>query len=155
MKIFLAIDGSACSEAAVASVAQRPWPPKSEVRVVTVVPPVDPGFLRGASPTVFDEVVKQQLVDASTRLNNAVATIRENAPELSVTTTLLEGRPKETIVDEANRWGADLIVVGSHGYAAVRRLFLGSVSLAVATSAHCSVEIVRCPSVATIERVTP
>jgi nucleotide-binding universal stress UspA family protein len=59
---------------------------------------------------------------------------------------LLEGRPKETIVDEADRWGADLIVVGSHGYGAFRRLFLGSVSLAVAANAHCNVEIVRCPA---------
>lgn len=145
MKIFLAIDGSVCSEAAVADVSRRPWPPESEVRLVTVVPPLDPGLLRGASRTVFDEVVKQQLADASKRLNDAAATIRKNAPELSVHTTLLEGHPKETIVDEAARWGADLIVVGSHGYGAFRRLFLGSVSLAVATNAHCNVEIVRCP----------
>jgi nucleotide-binding universal stress UspA family protein len=55
------------------------------------------------------------------------------------------GSPKEAILDEAERWGADLIVVGSHGYGAIQRLFLGSVSLAVATNALCSVEIVRMP----------
>jgi nucleotide-binding universal stress UspA family protein len=38
-------------------------------------------------------------------------------------------------------------VVGSHGYGTWERLLLGSVSLAVASHAHCSVEIVRCRKV--------
>lgn len=145
MKIFVAIDGSACSDAAVARVAQRPWPPDSEIRVVTVVPPLDPGLFQGTSPTLFDEVVNRQLVEAANRLSKAAAAIRRDAPGISVKTDLLQGWPKDTIVEEAERWGADLIVVGSNGHGAFKRLFLGSVSLAVATNAHCSVEIVRCP----------
>jgi nucleotide-binding universal stress UspA family protein len=47
------------------------------------------------------------------------------------------------ILDQAESWGADLIVLGSHGYSGWRRFLLGSVSHAVATHAHCSVEIVR------------
>lgn len=144
MKIFIAIDESECSEDAVAEVARRSWPAESEVRVVSVVPPLDPGLFKGVSPTVFDEVVKEQLANAARRLSDAAASIRKGASGLSVSTTLLEGRPKEAIVEEAERWGADLIVVGSHGHGALKRLFLGSVSLAVATNAHCSVEIVRC-----------
>jgi nucleotide-binding universal stress UspA family protein len=34
----------------------------------------------------------------------------------------------EVIVDEAARWPADLIVVGSHGCSGVGRLVLGSVA---------------------------
>jgi nucleotide-binding universal stress UspA family protein len=48
------------------------------------------------------------------------------------------------ILDEAERWGADLIVVGSHGYRAWERFLLGSVSQAVVSHAKCSVEVVRC-----------
>ena len=51
--------------------------------------------------------------------------------------------PKDAIVEEAERWGADLIVVGSHGYRGPERALLGSVSHAVATQAKCSVEIAR------------
>jgi hypothetical protein len=41
--------------------------------------------------------------------------------------------------------GADLIVVGSHGYRALERFLLGSVSQSVVSHAACSVEVVRCP----------
>jgi nucleotide-binding universal stress UspA family protein len=47
------------------------------------------------------------------------------------------------ILDEAEKWKADLIVVGSHGYPAWERLLLGSVSQAVVSHAKCSVEVVR------------
>ena len=54
------------------------------------------------------------------------------------------GFPKQIILDEAEGWGADLIVVGSHGRGLMGRFLLGSVSQAVALNARCSVEIVRC-----------
>jgi len=54
-----------------------------------------------------------------------------------------KGDVKETILDSAIQWHADLIVVGSHGSGGVRRFLLGSVAEAVARHAPCSVEIVR------------
>ena len=145
MKILLAIDGSSYSEAAVAEVSWRPWPAQSEVRLITVDPPLDANLLRGGSPTAFDDLVKRQRSEAARRLSDAAAVLQQNCPGLPVTPVLREGWPKEVILDEAERWGADLIVIGSHGYGAIKRLFLGSVSLAVAANASCSVEIVRGP----------
>jgi nucleotide-binding universal stress UspA family protein len=46
-------------------------------------------------------------------------------------------------LDEAEKWEADLIVVGSHGYQGFKRFLLGSVAQAIASHAHCSVEIAR------------
>jgi nucleotide-binding universal stress UspA family protein len=60
-----------------------------------------------------------------------------------VSTEVLRGSPKHAIIEEAERWGADLIVVGSHGYSALERFLLGSVSQSIAHHAKCSVEIVR------------
>jgi hypothetical protein len=37
MKILLATDGSDCSKAAVNSVAERPWPEGSEVKIVSAM----------------------------------------------------------------------------------------------------------------------
>ena len=62
---------------------------------------------------------------------------------LEITTMIKSGSAREVILDEAESWDADLIVLGSHGYSGWQRFLLGSVSHAVATHAHCSVEIVR------------
>ena len=35
---------------------------------------------------------------------------------LKIETAVVDGSPKEVIVDEAERWGADLVLVGSQGY---------------------------------------
>ena len=46
-------------------------------------------------------------------------------------------------IEEAQNWGADLIIVGSHGYGFWSRALLGSVSNAVINHAPCSVLVVR------------
>ena len=53
------------------------------------------------------------------------------------------GDPRQVNSDQAKNLSADLIVVGSHGYGAVDRFMLGSVSESVATHAHRSVEVNR------------
>ena len=60
-----------------------------------------------------------------------------------MSTRIREGIPKDVIVEEAREWGADLIVLGSHGYGFVKRLVLGSVAAAVVAAAPCSVQVVR------------
>ena len=82
---------------------------------------------------------------AQTALNRAVERLRAHDGELLIITTeSVIGRAEESILDAAEEWGADLIVLGSHGYRGFKRFLLGSVALAVATYAKCSVEIVRC-----------
>jgi nucleotide-binding universal stress UspA family protein len=73
----------------------------------------------------------------------AAKVLRDKNPLLIITTAVIDGSPKSAILEEAETFGADLIVVGSHGYGAVDRFMLGSVSHAVSLHAKCSVEIVR------------
>ncbi len=145
MKILLAIDGSPSSNAAVAEVARWPWPASSEVRIVTVDAPVEASLLKSRDRSVFDELMSQQREESNRRLTHAMALLAERAPGLKVTMSLLEGWPKDAIVLDAERWGADRVIVGSHGYGPIRRFFLGSVSMFVAHHAPCSVLIVRNP----------
>jgi hypothetical protein len=47
------------------------------------------------------------------------------------------------VIEKADEWRPDLIVVGSHGRSALGRFMLGSVSQKVVTEAHCSVRVAR------------
>ncbi len=148
MKILLCVDGSECSQSVVEEIVSRPWPSGTEVRVLSVVHPLpyipflDPGFV---SPAAHYDSLTQERERASRDAEKAAKEISEKAPELKVAVEALEGSPKKMIIEEAQRWGADLIVLGSHGYGAVRQFLLGSVSHAVVLHAPCSVEIVRSP----------
>jgi nucleotide-binding universal stress UspA family protein len=61
----------------------------------------------------------------------------------SVDHLLLEGPPAQAILDSLGARPPDLLVVGSRGASATRRLFLGSVSNAVVQTAPCPVLVVR------------
>src|SRR4029079_2845142 len=87
------------------------------------------------------ETIAQQQARAA--VDTAGARLRSGVSRLRITDNIIAGHPVQEILDRADRWGADLIVVGSHGYRGLRRLLLGSVSQAVASHAKCSVEIVR------------
>jgi nucleotide-binding universal stress UspA family protein len=91
------------------------------------------------------QMLEHEREQGKTTVEHAASRLRtgEGSRSLGITTEVLEGPPKELIVDEAERWGANLIVIGSHGRGAAKRFLLGSVSLAVTTHAPCSVEVVR------------
>ena len=145
MKILLAVDGSTFSDTAVNEVAARPWPAGSEVKIISVIePPLMPTVETWALPdNYYDEIERAAEEQARAIVGKAAGRFHAAQPNLTVATALIRGYPKHAILDEAESWGADLIVVGSHGYSGVTRLLLGSVSQAVASHAKCSVEIVR------------
>jgi nucleotide-binding universal stress UspA family protein len=146
MKILLAVDGSDHSNAAVDAVAERPWPEDSVVEILCAIDlPVVPIPESWVMP---DKFYMQQDWAASEQAKSAVkeAIHRLKAgrtAEIETITKTVVGRAPDVILDEAEKWGADLIVLGSHGYRGLKRFLLGSVSQAVATHAPCSVEIVR------------
>jgi len=146
MRILLATDGSECSEYAVKEVSRRPWPDDSEFRIVLAVDVYPAGATEvwAVTPSAYEDLETALRERGADVLTAATETLREAGVGAErITSEILTGAPKRAILDEAERWGADLVVVGSHGYGAVARIFLGSVSHAVATHAHCSVEIVR------------
>ena len=147
MKILLAVDGSACSDAAVEEVANRPWPFNSMVRVLnTYEMPLPPTPEAWALPAnYFDEMDQAIRTQSQAIVNQASEKLRTKLDKTSeVVNKSVPGPPRAVILDEADSWGADLIVIGSHGYGRLERLLLGSVSQSVVSHAKCSVEVVRC-----------
>lgn len=146
MKILLAVDGSECSKFAVDSIAQRPWPAGSVVKVISAIePPYFPTTETWALPESYyaqtEVAAKEQ---AQSAIQFATDSLRASKiAQLEVISETRDGYAKNVILDEAKKWGADLVVLGSHGYRGLQRFLLGSVSHAVTTHAPCSVEIVR------------
>ena len=146
MKILLATDGSDFSTNAARWVAGRPWPDGSKVRVISVADLVIPAI----EPWYVDARITETLrEEAMTQANDATRAAEKIIVEAGIECggTVLTGPAREAIIDEAKEWGADLVVVGSHGWRGITRLLIGSVAEAVAVHAHCSVEVIR-------ERVT-
>lgn len=152
MKILLAVDGSPCSLAAVDEAARRPWPAGSEIEIVSAMEMPTPVVV-GTLPmpnSYYGEWEKALEDQAAANTARALTRFQEKGGAgINVTTKVLRGEPKVAILEEAEHWGADLLIVGTHGYNAFERFWLGSVSRAIASHAHCSVLIVRKPEAAT------
>ncbi|MFN7931110.1 MAG: universal stress protein [Blastocatellia bacterium] len=133
-KILLGVDDSSFSQAAVEAVAQRLWDAGTHVKIVSAV---DNHFAASDGSNQY-EIARHAL-------DRAVATLRQSRNQFELSGEIIEGAPKEVLLAEAEKWGAELLVVGSHGRRGLDRFLLGSVSQAVALHAPCSVEIVRTP----------
>lgn len=148
MKILLATDGSefsraaikACCDLAVAS--EHP-----EIKVISVYEPQvpmasQPFAVSAEYYTKLDEIAKERAQAAADDAVEEIKTAcKDAAPGLSARVEF--GHPAEVIIDAANDWGADLVIVGSHGRGFWGRLTLGSVSDAVVHHAACSVLVAR------------
>lgn len=150
MKILIATDGSEFSRAAVEKCRDMICDPaKTSIKVLAVyqaqVPmAAEPFAVSAEYYGALDRIAENNAKESAQR---AIETIRSRFPDadLSIMTEIDLGRPAELIVEAARDWGADLIVVGSHGRGFWGRLTLGSVSDAVVHHAPCSVLVVRPP----------
>jgi nucleotide-binding universal stress UspA family protein len=157
MRVLIAYDSSVHADSALEDLRRAGLPYDAEALVVSVAD----GLVHTYSS--FAEVAGTALV--SRRVTSAVELARSQAEQLveearefvalacgrllrdfpgwDVRTRVREGTPSWELLQQAERWRPDLIVVGSHGRSALGRFFLGSVSEALAVSASCSVRVGR------------
>jgi nucleotide-binding universal stress UspA family protein len=148
MKILIATDGSEFSETVVKTSCELLK--NCENTVVKIVSAFEPPLLVAAAPyavpVAYNPNLEKRMRDAAEKwVGENERQMLECLPDLKndLTTQVLRGSPERAIVEEAEKWGADLIIVGSHGYGFWERVFLGSVSNAVVHHAPCSVLVVR------------
>lgn len=148
-RVMFATDGSDYSEAAARSIAARPWPRDAEFRIFSVVELHVPLFQAPYPPYLNPHAMEDLRAEAMRRAEQAVNTAEQVITDAglheSATVAVPVATPQELILKEAAEWGADLIVLGSHGRRGLNRFLLGSVSEAVASHAPCSVEVIRQP----------
>lgn len=148
MKIVLAIDGSDFSKAAVKGLSEMPLPNDSEVNIINIyeyraLPTSGLHSMKATHHKYPYDAIKNAQKIGDKIISEAIKVLKEKNGSLNITTSVVSGLPKREILEKAESFDADLIVVGSQGQGAFSRLLLGSVSQYLATHAKCSVMIVK------------
>jgi len=138
MRILMGVDSEFAGETVRAVVAQC-RPESTEVMVLHVLQPI------GTAPPQMDAYFAPEL---EAEKEEAAKLVKRTAKELQdagfqAQTRIELGDIRGGILECASKWGADLIVLGSHSRAGLQRFLQGSVAEFVARHAKCSVEIVR------------
>lgn len=146
MKVLIAVEESECSRRALESVMERSWPAESQFRIISVFEPIPAYGEAMYSPRAAESMMAAEgelLKEKKLNLKKNITALKERLSDCPVSGTILTGDIRSSILNEAKTWGADMIVLGSHGRKGLSKLFLGSVAEGVAGHADCSVEIVK------------
>jgi len=147
-RIMIGVDGSPEAEHAVREVGMRVWPKGTEVRIITVDDGTSPKRIARVLPTAAAMIASSNEKALGAARGMVEWAERElTAIGLRVSVAIEKGDPQRVLIEEARAWDADSIFVGSRKFdGTFERFWLGSVSTALATNAHCSVEVVRSAS---------
>lgn len=142
--ILLATDGSAaCDQAARTAIALA----RTHGARLTAIYVVDPYPYLGigqANPMGFQAYMSAAHVHAGKALARAAELCDDGGEPIAMETRIVEeATAAHGIAQTARDEGADLIVVGSHGHGALRKLVLGSVTTKVLAEATMPVLVVR------------
>jgi nucleotide-binding universal stress UspA family protein len=144
LRVLLATDLSRCAESATRLTASLPWPKNTTILVLGAIEAARPVIdIDGSAGT--DERDAREFTYAVRLAAETLA-----APGRTVETVTTFGRPAGAIVEEAARFRADLVIMGSRGRGPVRSALLGSVSAEVVDRAPCPVLIARRERVSSI-----
>ncbi|HEX7771682.1 MAG TPA: universal stress protein, partial [Pyrinomonadaceae bacterium] len=144
-RVMIGVDGSPEAEHAVRAVGNRVWPAATEVRIITVNNGTAPARISRVLPTATEMIrsINEQAAEAA-RLMTEWAANELRAIGLQVSVAVEQGEPGRVISEEARKWDANSIFVGSRKFSgAFERFRLGSISAELVTKAPCSVEVVR------------
>lgn len=157
MKILVGYDGSECADEAINGLGRAGLPPDADALVVSVAEvwlspyPEVPENSADIAPLSHTPAAVQQMyahrdhliADSKAHAEKARTRLNQLFPSWHVTAEAGGGSPAWEIVQKADEWQPDLIVVGSHGRSTLVRIVLGSVSQRIVTEAKCSVRVAR------------
>lgn len=142
-RIFVAIDFSPASDEALRQAHQRAITTEAKLAVCHVVP----NELR--SNVLFPHITRIAALKFPLELSQASKAVMARVHEITgraeggFDLIMDDGTPQALILQHAEEWKADLIVVGSHGQTSATDELLGSVTNSILRHAHCAVLVVR------------
>src|SRR5690348_16182483 len=144
--ILVAVDLSPVSDAVLETALGVAGARASELHLLHVLRAEPPELVATVHFATVVEQTKSQLAELTRKVPDSVG---------EVVIHVRAGEPADQIVDLAGDIGADLIVVGTHGYRGVDRLLLGSVAESLVRRAPCAVLTYRPRQVPVSEQIEP
>lgn len=132
LKILVAIDSSIFSADVLSAVAKCRWDAGTLIRLFSVV-----------EPAASWEETEQFIHQCNVILNDRVQQLKDALPQCDVQGEVVEGKPGKSILETAQTWEANLIIIGSHGDTGPRSSVAGSVASEVVNAAPCSVQVIK------------
>ena len=158
MRVLIAYDGSEGAAAALSDLPRAGLGSSVEALILSVaelwLPPPPPSSAADESSPIYTPPglksarahVAQVIEEVSSLNTKASKDVERVFPKWQVRAETSTGSPAWEVINKADEWNPDLIVVGSQGRSALSRLFLGSVSQKILTEARCSVRVGRRPT---------
>jgi nucleotide-binding universal stress UspA family protein len=140
-RIMVAVDGSPNSQDALAEAIDLAKQYGSELTILSIAPLV-PLYLPSTTPYASPPVSESQVPRYQALIDLAVKQAQE-AGVTAVTGLCEEGVVVDEILSFLDTHPTDLVVVGSRGLSATKRLLIGSISSALVAHAPCPVLVVR------------
>lgn len=126
-RILVPVDGSPTSRRGLAEAIRLAKLTQARLRLLHVVDALSFSLSASGFGTASGDVFGMLRESGQAILTGAKAEVdKAGVPVDTVLYDTLEGRVCDQVVDEAIRWDADLIVLGTHGRRGVGRLVLGS-----------------------------
>lgn len=126
MKVLVALDLSASTDKVVQKTQEFGTRLSAQIWLLHVAEP-EPDFVGlDMGPQVVRDATAKDLHAEHRQVQAIAQRLREAG--VDATALLVQGATVETILDEASKLDADMLILGSHGRGAMQRLLVGSVS---------------------------
>lgn len=139
-RILVPVDGSATSANGLEKAIRLSKDSGAKLRILHVVD----GIAFSREHSMFTATAEKFRESGRKLIKESMASARKQ--QIRAETRMVEnltGRAADTIVKEAGKWNADVIVMGTHGRRGFNRLVLGSDAELVVRAASCPVLLVQ------------
>jgi nucleotide-binding universal stress UspA family protein len=124
-KLLVAVDFSRATPKVVEQAKRIALSSDAEIKIIHVVAP-EPDFIGDdVGPQVIRDLKAQKYRDKHKELQKIAGELKNGG--IKITPILMQGVTVDSIIKEQKRFGADLIIIGSHGHGAMYNLLMGSV----------------------------
>jgi nucleotide-binding universal stress UspA family protein len=144
-KILIATDGSELSDKAVSSGIQLASTLNAKAVILRVVPRYPTAYFEGAVALTASETarIEKEWNDQAEKTLQAAQLIAVRHAVKATGVIVKSDLVAESLINAAKKHKCDVIVMASHGYKAIKRFLLGSVTLNVLTHSHIPVLVLR------------